>query len=257
MNLDVLCVKWGDKFSTDYVHKLYNMVKRNLTIPYRFICFTDNPNSLNPDIRTVRLQQGFEYCWNKLELFRPDHFSKETLCLYIDLDVVITDNIDDLVTVCPQDKFIGLYDWYCNNQSDSGIFRRLIGSAKRHMDNSHYNSSVMRFYGNDHTNLNNALIEKLKDGTVRWEREHDAYLQSHDKVVLWEGKKRYGSDQEWISHYIYPLSELKKHSFPDGWIMSYKKHGRDGLPKGCKIMVFHGYPKPHEVNNDYVKEHWR
>jgi len=238
INLNVVCIRWGQKFSADYVHKLYNMVQRNLTLPHRFICLTENPGDLHAGIESIELQQGFEYCWNKLELFKPANFSQQDLCLYFDLDVVITGNIDDLAAIRPQEKFTGLRDWYTRG-------------------NLCYNSSVMRFYGDYFGALNTSLIAKLKEGTVRWGREYDGYLRSDDKVVLWEGKTRYGGDQEWISRYVYPQRELKKHSFPKEWIMSYKKHGRSGLPAGCKVMVFHGFPKPHEVNNDYVKEHWR
>ncbi len=237
MNLKIVCVKWGNKFPALYVNRLCNMVKRNLTIPYRFVCLTDNPEGLTPNIDIVAFQQEFEYCWTKIELFKPDNFSYEELCLYLDLDVVITGNIDALVTIDPEKKFIGLYDWYSSRK------------------NPHYNSSVMRFYGNCNTHLYSYLLAKLKDGTIRWGREFDAYLGSNDKVVLWEGKKRYGGDQEWISHYVYPQKEIKGNSFPKNWIMSYKKHGRKRLRKKCKIMVFHGFPKPHEVNNAYVKEH--
>jgi len=40
-------------------------------------------------------------------------------------------------------------------------------------------------------------------------------------------------------------------------VLSYKKHGRRKLPDGCRVMVFHGDPKPHEVDVPYVKLHWR
>jgi hypothetical protein len=239
MNLKIVCVKWGDKFSALYVNRLYNMVKRNLSLPYRFVCLTDDAEGFIPHIDIIKLQEKFEYCWTKIELFRPGVFSEEDLCLYLDLDVVITDSIDDVVTAQPEKKFVGLYDWY---------------SPRRH---PYYNSSVMRFYGNNLTYLYSSLVEKLKRGTVRWKREFDAYLGSNDKVVLWEGEKRYGSDQEWISAHVYPQNEIKAHSFPKKWIRSYKKHGRNRLPKNCKIMVFHGFPKPHEVDNEYVKECWQ
>jgi hypothetical protein len=238
MNLNVLCVKWGTKFPADYVNRLHSMVRRNLALPHRFLCFTDDPGGLNPDIGIVGLQQGFEYCWNKLELFRPGVFSGDDLCLYFDLDVVITGPIDELVTFQPQDRFVGLRDWYRSRTP-------------------RFNSSVMRFHGTPHADLFDSLAAKLADGRAQWAREYDEYLRSNDKVVLWEGEQRYAGDQEWISRHVYPPKELKRHSFPDGWLLSYRKHGRRRLPRGCKVMVFHGDPKPHEVDNDYVVEHWR
>ena len=76
MNLKIVCVKWGDKFLPLYVNRLYSMVKRNLSLPYRFVCLTDNREGLDPNIDIVPLQEGFEYCWTKMELFRGDICSR-------------------------------------------------------------------------------------------------------------------------------------------------------------------------------------
>ena len=67
---NVVCIKWGDKFSADYVNRLYNMVQRNLTLEHRFICLTEDPTDLNPKIEALPLtRDDLEYCWNKLILF--------------------------------------------------------------------------------------------------------------------------------------------------------------------------------------------
>ena len=39
---NIVCMKWGNAYGADYVNRLYNMVKRNMTRPFRFICFTDH-----------------------------------------------------------------------------------------------------------------------------------------------------------------------------------------------------------------------
>jgi hypothetical protein len=39
--LNVVCMKWGDKYGPEYVNKLYSMVRRHLHKEYRFICLTD------------------------------------------------------------------------------------------------------------------------------------------------------------------------------------------------------------------------
>lgn len=43
LDKNVICIKWGDKFGSEYVNSLYKMVEKKLTIPHRFVCFTDNP----------------------------------------------------------------------------------------------------------------------------------------------------------------------------------------------------------------------
>ena len=51
----VVCLKWGDKYSADYVNVLANMVARNTTVPYEFVCFTDNSNGIQAGIRVLPL----------------------------------------------------------------------------------------------------------------------------------------------------------------------------------------------------------
>ena len=38
----LLCLKHGTKYGPEYVNKLYNMVKRNCSLDYEFVCLTDN-----------------------------------------------------------------------------------------------------------------------------------------------------------------------------------------------------------------------
>ena len=50
MKKNVVCIKWGNKFGADYVNSLYRMVEKNLTIPHRFVCFTDNAEGIDPGV---------------------------------------------------------------------------------------------------------------------------------------------------------------------------------------------------------------
>jgi hypothetical protein len=34
--VNIVCLKHGTKYNSDYVNRLYNMVQRNLTIPFKF-----------------------------------------------------------------------------------------------------------------------------------------------------------------------------------------------------------------------------
>ena len=52
MKKTVLCMKWGDLYSADYVNVLYNAVKRNLSGDYRFVCLTDKEDGIHADVET-------------------------------------------------------------------------------------------------------------------------------------------------------------------------------------------------------------
>ena len=62
-----------------------------------------------------------------------------------------------------------------------------------------------------------------------------------------------GGDQEWVNRYFIGEFVL----FPDEWMRSYKLHNlQDGLTEGCKVVMFHGRPKPPECGG-WVKEYWK
>ena len=56
LKINVCCVKEGDKYDSDYVNTLYLMTKRNLTIPFDFICLTENPQNLFKQIKVINLE---------------------------------------------------------------------------------------------------------------------------------------------------------------------------------------------------------
>ena len=42
----VLCVKFGTKYGREYIERLRNMVSRHLTVPYEFVCITDDQHPI-------------------------------------------------------------------------------------------------------------------------------------------------------------------------------------------------------------------
>ena len=46
----IICIKWGTKYGADYVNKLYGSVARNITPPFRFVCFTDSTDGIRPEV---------------------------------------------------------------------------------------------------------------------------------------------------------------------------------------------------------------
>jgi len=92
--VNVICVKQGEKYSPEYVHRLYYMVKRHMPVPFSFWCYTDNTDGLDPKILTVPIESGLEKWWPKVDCLNI--FNKGENILF-DLDVVI---LNDLVRLC-------------------------------------------------------------------------------------------------------------------------------------------------------------
>ena len=232
--LNFACVYYGDKYTrppTDpwsYLRNLYNMVERNLTVPYRFVCFTDSTvlhkqrefRGKDIDFRQFK-RHDFEGWFNKLQLFSPES-KLEGDTLYMDLDVVIMKNIDELATIGESKNFVGMNDF----NPSSGLF----------------NSSIMRFNNQYHS--------------IIWKE----YLKRKTEFNNAHG------DQDIISAII--KSHEDTISFPDSWTQSYKWLNRKGeryhIDKmtyeqdlNAKVCVFHGNPNPDESPQEWVKELWK
>ena len=102
MTVNIICMKWGNKYGPDYVNKLHNMVSKNLNKKFRFICFTDNNKGLKGNIEVFPLPQinmpknKPERGWRKLSILQKDLYDVIGTCLFLDLDIVIVDNIDPI-----------------------------------------------------------------------------------------------------------------------------------------------------------------
>jgi len=88
----VICVlKSGGIYDSSWVEKLKNGVKRNLARPHRFVCLSD----VDVPCERIPLQHDWPGWWSKIELFRPEVISGDTL--YLDLDTAITGDLEPFV----------------------------------------------------------------------------------------------------------------------------------------------------------------
>ena len=227
--INVACVYYGNKYKIEYVQKLYSMVKRHLTYPFKFYCFTDHVKIhkiLKEDIIFRRFtEQDLQGWWNKLQLFHPST-PLEGTTLYLDLDVVIMKRIDEFVEYGDKNEFCIIRDF---------------GQPK-----AVYNSSIMRFNPQVHSN-------------IIW----DNWCKSKPSL------KRLAGDQNVITTIFQREEyKGKVNNFPDEWTQSYKwTHRSDPLTQpsrrtyellpNSKIVVFHGSPNPHESTQEWVINNWK
>ena len=110
----IICIKWGAKFGPEYVNRLHGMISRNITPPFRLFCFTDDATGLHPDI-AVRPLPEFSYeapvntrgKWPKSRLW-GDLGDVTGVVLFLDLDVIVTNNLDDFFSYGdPEDTILG------------------------------------------------------------------------------------------------------------------------------------------------------
>ena len=231
----IMCLKHGTKYSADYVNKLYNGVKRHCTLDFEMICLTDDPRDIHPDIKIILLPAGLSGWWCKPYMFSSDLPIKGTV-LYLDLDVVVSSNIDKLFTYHP--------DQWCTVRDFTRAMRPKWPK---------YNSSVVRF-----------RVGQLKHV---WEE----YIKDPKQI-----QRRFFGDQDWLyeaTHkqkgaMLYPDSWIqswkwevrKDRQFEPGGIKGNRKLKtiENVTPRiECCICVFHGDPNPHNCNDPWVVDNWK
>ena len=101
---NIVCVKYGTKYTSDRVDRLYKMVEKNCSLPFSFYCLTDD-NLLDWKLRPIPLDLSLdlESFWWKIQLFNLPWNSPT---LYFDLDIVIQNSIDSILKRIQPNKIL-------------------------------------------------------------------------------------------------------------------------------------------------------
>lgn len=214
MTYNVICMKWGTAYGPEYVNILAAMVRRHLTLPHRFICYTDDTTGIHPFIETRPIPEiplgsaPLISGWRKLASLAPT-LGLDGTVMFLDLDLVIMDNIDCFFTFEPG-KFVIIENWTQPGQK--------IG-----------NSSVYRYEATAHHDV------------------FDDFSKRHEQIYL-----DVTNEQTYLTQEVAKNHEVA--FWPDEWVRSFKRHSLPSRllryfvtpkqPKECKILVFHGPPKP-------------
>ena len=215
--VNIICMKWGNKFPPSYVNKLYAMVERNISLPFKFVCFTENSEGIRSEVEIqllpeLDLPDGIpERGWRKLSVFAKDFGGLSGQTLFLDLDVVIVGNIDDFFTY--PGEFLIVHDQHRPNrmEGNSSVFRFEIGAYP----------DILEYFEKN--------FEKIRSEV----RHEQAYLsrELHKKGVL----------QFWPDRWV---PSFKYHCAPS-WIASWFK--APSIPDDARIILFHGLPNPPEA----------
>ena len=96
--INVVCVRTGQKYSPEYVYKLKSMVSRHLKQEHKFYCITEHPSQVF-GVETIPAPIQVQDSWAKIGLFTSQlqKVKKGDKMLFLDLDVIVTGSLDDLI----------------------------------------------------------------------------------------------------------------------------------------------------------------
>lgn len=225
--VNIVCIKWGTKFPPYYVNRLYAGVARNMTRPFRFVCFTEHAEGIRKEVEvhplpvvpfedemvtamTTGKRRG---AWRKVTMMKPGEVGLEGPSLVMDLDVVVAGPLDDLFDYMPGKVCMGR-EWRYK-------YSKTVGG----------HGSVYKFEPGRHDYL---YTDFAKDT---------------------QGSIEYRGEQKYISLTAHKRGDLEY--FPEGWICSFKRQAiptvplnlfmEPKLPETCRVMCFHGDPKMEEA----------
>ncbi len=230
----VVCLKYGNKYSAEYVNTLHSMVKRNLTVPYEFVCYTEDSAGINPDItvKTLTLKSGIHGWWYKPMFFNPDLELKGTI-LFLDLDLIIFKNIDYLFDYKPG-EFCIIRD-----------FNRWIVP-----DYAKFNSSVFRLETGQHSHVYTNFIDNPKSVLTRFHGDQDwIYHSVKTDYNYWP--------DEWIQSYKWEMRGKPQMNRDPQGRRNFIVPGEPLIKPKTSIAVFHGEPNPGDCVDPWCKENWK
>ena len=221
----------GKKYGPEYVLNLWKGARQHSRDGFEFYVFTDNIKQHPQDLgwKFIKLPtwsvNGLKPWWYKMEIF-SHVYQLEGNNLYVDLDVVIVNNIDCFWNYNP-DQFRICHDF-------NRAFSKNISFS---------NSSIMAWKSNSMVWLYNKFVEDIQYNIHKYRGDQDFIHDQIEKKYVW---------------------------WPREWAMSWKweiKHGGQKVPHGAyssnepyiipsetKIIVCHGSPDPHEI--DELKLFW-
>ena len=237
--VNIICMKWGEKYDSSYVNKLFNMVSRNLNRDFRFICLTDDNSGFlssieSFDLPKLNLPDGIpERGWTKLVTFSENLFDIQGQCLFLDLDLIIVNRIDELFEL--EGDFFIIKDFIRKDSTgNSSVYRFEMGKF----------FDVLEYFQQNFTEI---------QSKYRNEQEYlSDYMKNNHSLNYWP--------IEWCQSF-------KKNCVQKGFKQFFYP---PLLPQEAKIIIFHGKPNPPDalkgksgkwyrkvLPTDWVADHWR
>jgi len=212
-------MKWGSRYGHEYVNRLYKSIKKHTKRPTQLYCFTDNTASIDKNVickplPKISLPETIAYTpWRKMSLWQYPLYDLKGDVLFLDLDLVITGNLDRFFDFKP--------GFYCVIENWTQLGHN-IG-----------NTSCFRFPVGKYA----SIFEKFqKKPELYWKKYHieQIYLSAQIKdQVFWPN--------EWCQSFKNNLLPI--------WPVRIWKPAK--LPQDTSIVAFTGKPDPDDVVNGH------
>ena len=212
---NIICMKWGSRYGPEFVNRLYASIQRHTKRKTKVYCFTDDKSNIHNNVickplPDIKLPTTISFSpWRKMSLWQHPLYDLSGDVLFLDLDLVITGNLDRFFDYRPGNYCV-IENWtqLGQNIGNTSCFRFPIG----------------KYY---------SIFEKFEKNPEKyWKKYHieQVYLSKQIKdQVFWP--------TEWCQSF--------KHNLLPKWPFRIWQPAK--LPKDTSIVAFTGKPDPDDV----------
>jgi hypothetical protein len=154
MKINLMTIKWGDKFQPDYPNLIHRMAKRWLPCDFDSYCMTDDGNGLDEDIQIVECTekwlwddiinncQGQKQWWFwdavKMSLFAPKLCGIEGKILFSDLDNLFLGDMSRVINTKPPAIIPTIWnpDWHVPMHGGNYFLTMSFNASLIYIDNT-------------------------------------------------------------------------------------------------------------------------
>lgn len=234
--VNVICIKWGKPFGPEYVNRLFAGCRRHTAGDLRFLCVTDDSAGIRREVEVIPLaNEPFHDAMmaalqkaprkgcpvQKITMRRPDLVPDlDGPLLTLDLDVVITGPLDELMTFAP----------------GKVCMRRVWArTPSRHVGLGH--GSVIRTDPRRHAYLYERMARDPETEILKSHGSEQSYISWAAQEA---GDLAFFPDA-WIASFKYDCRPMR----PLNLLLPPR------LPPDARIVAFHGRPKMAEAVAGY------
>ena len=130
----IVCMKWGTRYGPEFVNRMWAAIQRNTARPTRLVCLTDDASGVDPAVQCKPIPDIdlpphlINTPWRKLTLWAAPLHDLSGDCLFLDLDLVITGDLDAMFDYEPG-RFVVIENWTQKGQGigNTSAFRWPVG----------------------------------------------------------------------------------------------------------------------------------
>lgn len=215
MEKQIMCINWGTRYGAPYINRLYAMVARNITPPFKFVCFTDVTEGVSPEVichdlppLDVTQPKNTRGKWQKARLWAETLPDLDGPVLFMDLDVVVPGSLDSFFEYgAPEDVILA--------RNAAKPFHRLGQTSIYRMPVGGLAKAQAKYVADPQSAAD----------TYRWEQAFVTHNAPHG-VKFWP--------RRWVRHFRLECM----------WPFPLNYMFRPRLPSDARVVIFAGVPNP-------------